>query len=97
MKTLTKNIKKYTTGAVTLGIGSAVGAGLAAKAPGASVTPAFSAASGMMPMVGTTMMGSNVMRMTKSFQGKRKGRKYKTAVGKDFAVGYIDKKRRKSR
>ena len=99
MKTLTKDIKKFTKGSITLGIGSAVGAGLAAKAPGASVTPAFSAASGMMPLVGTTMMGSNVMRMTRSFQGKKKGRRYKTAVGRNFAIGFIDKKkkRRKSR
>jgi len=95
MKTLTKDIKKFTKGSITLGIGSAVGAGLAAKAPGASVTPAFSAASGMMPMVGTTMMGGGVIRMVSKFQGSRKGRKYKTAVGKDFAVGYIDKKRRR--
>ena len=95
MKTLTKDIKKFTKGSITLGVGSAVGAGLAAKAPGASVTPAFSAASGMMPMVGTTMMGGGVIRMVSKFQGSRKGRKYKTAVGKDFAVGYIDKKRRR--
>ena len=95
MKKLTKDIKKFTKGNITLGIGSAVGAGLAAKAPGASVTPAFSAASGMMPLVGTTMMGGNVIRMTRNFQGNRKGRKFKTAVGKDFAVGFIDKKRRR--
>ena len=95
MKTLTKDIKKFTKGSITLGIGSAVGAGLAAKAPGASVTPAFSAASGMMPMVGTTMMGGGMIRMVSKFQGSKKGRKYKTAVGKDFAVGYIDKKRRR--
>ena len=95
MKTLTKDIKKFTKGSITLGIGSAIGAGLAAKAPGASVTPAFSAASGMMPLVGSTMMGGGMIRMVSKFQGSRKGRKYKTAVGKDFAVGYIDKKRRR--
>ena len=95
MKTLTKDIKKFTKGSITLGIGSAVGAGLAAKAPGASVTPAFSAAGGMMPMVGSTMMGGGMIRMVSKFQGSKKGRKYKTAVGKDFAVGFIDKKRRK--
>ena len=97
MKKLTKDIEKYTRGAVTLGVGSAIGAGFATHAPGASVTPAFSAASGMMPMVGTTMMGGGVIRMVSKFQGSRKGRKYKTAVGKDFAVGYIDKKRRRKK
>ena len=99
MKKLTKDIKKFTKGGITLGVGSAIGAGLAAKAPGASVTPAFSAASGMMPLVGTTMMGGGMIRMVSKFQGSRKGRKYKTAVGKDFAIGFIDKKkkRRKSR
>ncbi|GAG53919.1 unnamed protein product, partial [marine sediment metagenome] len=56
MKKLTKKIEKFTKAGVTLGVGSAIGAGLAAKAPGASVTPAFGAAAGMMPMVGTTMM-----------------------------------------
>ena len=95
MKTLTKDIKKFTKGSITLGVGSAIGAGLAAKAPGASVTPAFSAASGMMPLVGSTMMGSGMIRMVSKFQGSKKGRKYKTAVGKDFAVGYIDKKRKR--
>ena len=97
MKTLTKNIKKYTTSSITLGVGSAVGAGLAAKAPGASVTPAFSAASGMMPLVGSTMMGGGMIRMVSKFQGSRKGRKFKTAIGKDFAVGYIDKKKRRKK
>ena len=97
MKTLTKDIKKFTKANITLGIGSAIGAGLASKAPGASVTPAFSAASGMMPLVGSTMMGGGVIRMVSKFQGSRKGRKYKTAVGKDFAVGYIDKKRRRKK
>ena len=95
MKKLTKDIEKYTRGAVTLGVGSAIGAGLATHAPGASVTPAFSAASGMMPVVGTTMMGGGVIRMVRKFQGSRKGRKFKTAVGKDFAVGYIGKKRKR--
>ena len=95
MKKLTKNIEKYTKGAVTLGVGSAIGAGLATQAPGASVTPAFSSAAGMMPMVGTTMMGAGTIRMVSKFQGSRKGRKFKTAVGKDFAVGYIGKKRKR--
>ena len=95
MKKLTKDIEKFTKGGVTLGVGSAIGAGLAAKAPGASVTPAFSSAAGMMPMVGTTMMGTGVLRMVRKFQGTKKGRKYKTAVGKDFAVGYIDKKKKR--
>ena len=91
MKKLTKDIEKFTKSNVTLGIGSAITAKTGYGSSG------MAAAGGMMPMVGTTMMGGSVMRMTKSFQGKRKGRKYKTAVGKDFAVGYIDKKRRKSR
>ena len=97
MKKLTKNIKKYTEGAVTLGVGSAIGAKLAVQAPGASVTPAFSAAGGMLPLVGTTMMGAGTIRMVRKFQGTKKGRKYKTAVGKDFAVGFIDKKRKRKK
>ena len=95
MKKLTKNIEKYTRGAVTLGVGSAIGAGLATQAPGASVTPAFASASGMLPLVGTTMMGAGTIRMVRKFEGSKKGRKYKMAVGKDFAVGYIGKKRKR--
>ena len=75
MKKLTKDIEKFTRGGVTLGIGSAVGAGLAAKSPGASVTPAFSAASGMMPMVGTTMMGTGVIRMVSKPKPKKRRRR----------------------
>jgi len=72
MKKLTKNIKKYTEGAVTLGVGSAIGAKLAVQAPGASVTPAFSSAAGMMPMVGTTMMGTGVLRMVGKLSPKKR-------------------------
>ena len=97
MKKLTKDIKKFTKSGVTLGVGSAISAKLATQAPGASVTPAFSAAGGIMPLVGTTMMGGGMIRMVSKFQGSKKGRKYKTAVGKDFAVGYIDKKRRRKK
>lgn len=95
MKKLKKDIEKFTKGAVTLGVGSAISAKLATQAPGASVTPAFAAAGGMMPLVGTTMMGMGMIRMVKRYQGKKKGRKYKIAVGKDFAIGYIDKKKRR--
>ena len=95
MKKLTKDIEKFTRGGVTLGVGSAIGAGLAVQAPGASVTPAFSTAAGMMPMVGTTMMGVGTIRMVRKFEGIKKGRKFRTAAGKDFAVGYIGKKRKR--
>jgi predicted phage tail protein len=77
MKKLTKNIKKYTEGAVTLGVGSAIGAKLAVQAPGASVTPAFSSAAGMMPMVGTTMMGTGVLRMVGKLSPKKRKRRRK--------------------
>jgi len=77
MKKLTKNIKKYTEGAVTLGVGSAIGAKLAVQAPGASVTPAFSSAAGMMPMVGTTMMGTGVLRMVGKLSPKKRKRRKK--------------------
>ena len=75
MKKLTKDIEKFTKGGVTLGVGSAIGAGLAAKAPGASVTPAFSSAAGMMPMVGTTMMGTGVLRMVSKLKPKKRKRR----------------------
>ena len=87
MKKLTKDIEKFTKGNITLGIGSAITAKIGYGSSG------MAAAGGMMPMVGTTMMGGGVIRMTRSFQGKRKGRRYKTAVGKDFAIGFIDKKK----
>jgi len=61
-----------------LGVGSAIGAGLAAKAPGASVTPAFSSAAGMMPMVGTTMMGVGTLRMVRKLTQRKAGRKNET-------------------
>jgi len=95
MKKLTKDIKKFTKSGVTLGVGSAISAKLATQAPGASVTPAFSAAGGMLPLVGTTMMGAGTIRMVRRFQGTKKGRKHRMAVGKDFAVGYIGKKRKR--
>jgi len=41
------------------------------------------------------MMGAGTIRMVRKFQGTKKGRKYKMAVGKDFAVGFIDKKRKR--
>ncbi len=72
---LTKDIEKFTKGGVTLGVGSAIGAGLAAKAPGASVTPAFSSAAGMMPMVGTTMMGVGTLRMVRKLNPKKRKRR----------------------
>lgn len=75
MKKLTKDIEKFTKGSVTLGVGSAIGAGLAAKAPGASVMPAFSAASGMMPLVGSTMMGGNMLRMVSKLKPKKRRRR----------------------
>jgi len=77
MKKLTKDIEKFTKGGVTLGVGSAIGAGLAAKAPGASVTPAFSSAAGMMPMVGTTMMGVGTLRMVRKLNPKKRKRRKK--------------------
>ncbi|GAF84105.1 unnamed protein product [marine sediment metagenome] len=95
MKKLTKDIEKFTRGAVTLGVGSAASAKLATKAPSVSVTPALGTAAGMMPLVGTTMMGAGTISMVRRFEGKKKGRKFKTAVGKDFAVGYIGKKRKR--
>ena len=75
MKKLNKDIFGFTESSITLGVGSAIGAGLASKAPGASVTPAFSAASGMMPIVGTTMMGTNLLRMTKGMSSKKRRRR----------------------
>jgi len=89
MKKLTKDIEKFTKGGVTLGVGSAITAKLGYGSSGMATV------GGMMPVVGTTMMGGGVIRMVRKFQGSRKGRKFKTAVGKDFAVGYIGKKRKR--
>ena len=75
MKKLTKKIEKFTKAGVTLGVGSAIGAGLATHAPGASVTPAFASAAGMMPMVGTTMMGTGVLQMVKKIAPKKRKRR----------------------
>lgn len=36
-------------------------------------------------------------KMVKRFQGSKKGRKFKTAVGKGFAIGFVDKKKLKKK
>ena len=89
MKKLTKDIEKFTRGNITLGVGSVITAKTGYGSSG------MAAAGGMMPMVGSTMMGGGVIRMVSKFQGSKKGRKFKTAVGKDFAIGFIDKKKKR--
>ena len=76
MKKLKKKISGFTQAGLGLGIGTMVVSGVEAKG-GISVSslPAFSSMGGMMPVVGTTMMGGQVLRLTKGLQPKRKKRK----------------------
>ena len=68
---LTSDIGGFVAGGVGLGIG----AGIAAKAQvgsGVNVTQGFSAAGGMMPIVGTTMMGGHALRGLQNLQPKKR-------------------------
>lgn len=72
MKKTRRDIERYTGSVIQLGLGTAITASM----PGGSrMTPAFGAAAGMMPMVGTTMMGGNVIRMTKKLYKRKKKRR----------------------
>ena len=68
-----RDIERYTGSVIQLGLGTAITASM----PGGSrMTPAFGATARMMPLVGTTMMGGNVLRMTKKlYKRKRKKRR----------------------
>ena len=69
MKTLTKDIEKFTKGSITLGIGSAITAKTGYGSSG------MAAAGGMMPLVGSTMMGSGVIRMVSKLKPKKRRRR----------------------
>ena len=69
MKKLTKDIEKFTKANVTLGIGSAITAKIGYGSSG------MAAAGGMMPMVGTTMMGTGVLRMVRKISPKKRRRR----------------------
>lgn len=69
MKTLTKDIEKFTKGSIILGIGSAITAKTDYGSSG------MAAAGGMMPLVGSTMMGSGVIRMVSKLKPKKRRRR----------------------
>lgn len=67
-----KDIYGLTKAGVGIGVGSAIGAGLAAKAPSVSVTPAFATMGSMMSPVVTATMGHHALRMAKKLMPKKK-------------------------
>ena len=69
MKKLTKDIEKFTKSNVTLGIGSAITAKTGYGSSG------MAAAGGMMPLVGTTMMGGGMIRMVSKLKPKKRRRR----------------------
>jgi len=71
MKKLTKDISKFTQGSATLAVGSAMTSKLGYGSSG------MAAAGGMMPMVGTTMMGTGMLRMVKKLKRKKRKRRKK--------------------
>jgi len=69
MKKLTKEISKFTQGSATLAVGSAMTARLGQGSSG------MAAAGGMMPMIGTTMMGTGMIRMVGKLKPKKRKRR----------------------
>ncbi len=69
-----KKTKKFSKGLVILGIGSAIGAGVAAQAPAGtpSVMGGFSTAASFAPTIGTIYMGGEVLKAVKGLKSKKK-------------------------
>ena len=72
MKKLKKDITEFTKSGMTLGIGSAVVAGI----PGSgAITGSFATMGSMMSPVATGMMGMHAIRLTKKLYKKKKKRR----------------------
>jgi len=85
LKKLKKDVGDFSGAIITGGVSTAVGAGVVGMAPAAApAMGGFAAMGGMMPLVGTTMMGGNVIRMTKK-------------LNKGGSKSYMPKKKRTRR
>ena len=76
MKKTRKDIVDFTKAGVTMGVGTMTLAGAESKLPAGAPKsmPGMATAAGMMPMMGTTMMGGNLIRMTKKLKPKKRKR-----------------------
>ena len=73
VKKVKRDVKDYAKTTLSLGLGTAVGAGMVSASPSAAPMMAgFSSMSGMMPMVSTGVMGGNVLRIVKGYNKPRK-------------------------
>ena len=63
VKKLGKDILGFTKASITLGVGSSIAAGT-----GGYASAGLSAAGGMMPAVGTALVGGHVVRLTKKLK-----------------------------
>jgi hypothetical protein len=66
MKKFKKDATDLTTSMIGMGIGTAIGAGVAARVPaphGAPLMGGFASMGSMMPMVATASMGGNAIRL----------------------------------
>ena len=78
MRKVKRDVKDYGKTTLTLGLSTAVGAGMVSASPSAAPMMAgFSSMSGMMPMVSTGVMGGNVLRIVKGYKKKKKSRRTK--------------------
>ena len=77
-KKFNKKVKDYTKGAVTLGIGTAIGAGATSKLPaaqGASIMSGFSTAASFSGVAATATFGGAAIDAVKGLQPKKKKKK----------------------
>ena len=70
-KKVAKDVAKLTGANVTVGAGTLVLGGIQSKAPGINVTQGMSSMAGFMPIVGTTVMAKNTLRLAKYKKSKK--------------------------
>lgn len=71
-----RKLKKDIHSLIKTNVGLGIGTSIAASLPGGStITPAFSAMGGMMPIVSTTVMGSHALRLSKNLMPKVRRRR----------------------
>jgi len=73
MRKVKRDVKDYGKTTLTLGLSTAVGAGMVKASPSAAPMMAgFSSMANIMPMVSTGIMGGNVLRIVKRYNKKKK-------------------------
>jgi len=73
-----KDIREYSKATISLGLSTAIGAGIAAKSPmAAPMMTGFSTTAKFMAPMGMAMMGGNVLRILKKTQTKTRRKRRK--------------------